>query len=273
MTIKLKFWGVRGSLPTPGKDYFKYGGNTSCVELSLDDKVLIFDMGSGIKYLGESLISRKIKNFDIFLSHFHYDHTCGLPFFSPAYDESIKFTIRSSLLNSRGNTFNTLMNQMSKPSFPISINEFKANIKFLDFILCKEFFINKNILIQTMPLNHPDGATGYRVNYNNKSICYITDHEHIVGKENKELISFITGSDILIYDSTYTDEEFDRFIGWGHSTWQEGARIASKANVKKYIIYHHNPDSNDRKMNFIHNQIKNYNLDIEIAKEGMQIIL
>ena len=273
MSIKIKFWGVRGSIPTPGIEFCEYGGNTSCVELILDDALIIFDMGSGLKYLGESLIKRKVKTFDIFLSHFHYDHTCGLPFFAPAYDKISKFNIRSSLLNSRGGTFDTLMKQMSKPSFPITINDFLAKIKFIDFELGKDFSLKNNILVKTFSLNHPDGATGYRINYDNKSVCYITDHEHVIGENNKKLVSFIEGSDILIYDSTFADEEFKSFIGWGHSTWQEGIRLAKKANIKKHIIYHHNPDNNDKKMNSIYNKIKNSNLDIEIAKEGMQITL
>ena len=118
-------------------------------------------------------------------------------------------------------------------------------------------------------MNHPDGAVGYRVENNNKSICYITDHEHKINIKNEELINFVNNSDILIYDSTYKDEEFAKYIGWGHSTWQEGARISKNANVKKFFIFHHNPDNKDNDMKIIEDESKLFDDNIVVAKEGM----
>ena len=131
--MKIKFWGVRGSIPTPGKKFTKYGGNTSCIEVNVDNQTIIFDMGSGLVNLGNYLMKNNIKNFDILVSHFHYDHTCGLPFFSPAFDPTVSFSISSSLLDTRGKTYEVLNGQMRKPSFPISIDDLNAKIKYRAF--------------------------------------------------------------------------------------------------------------------------------------------
>tara|TARA_A100001015_G_C14844746_1_gene653974 strand:- start:165 stop:980 length:816 start_codon:yes stop_codon:yes gene_type:complete len=267
--MKINFWGVRGSLPTPGANYNKYGGNTSCVELQVNGKTIIFDMGSGIKYLGNYLTKNSIKNFTILISHFHYDHTCGLPFFGPAYDPNTKFTVYSGILPTRHNTLNVLDSQISSPSFPITINDFNAKIKYKDFKVGKEFLLDKDVSINTICLNHPDGAVGYRVEHKGKSVCYITDHEHQVGVENQKLINFVKNSDALIYDSTYDDKHFTKYIGWGHSTWQEGGRLAEKASVKKFFIFHHNPDNDDKKMSEIEVLSSQTNKNFFVAKEGM----
>ena len=265
----VNFWGVRGSLPTPGSDFNKYGGNTSCVEVKVNGRTIIFDMGSGIKNLGNHLIKNNIKNFAIFISHFHYDHTCGLPFFAPAYDVNSKFKVYSGILPTRGKTLKVLNSQISSPSFPITVKDFSADIEYKDFEIGKTILLKDSINIKTMLLNHPDGAVGYRLDCEGKSVCYITDHEHSLGKENQELIDFVKNSNILIYDSTYDDNEFKNYIGWGHSTWQEGGRLAEKAGVKKFYIFHHNPDNCDAKMSEIESISKKKNKNFFVAKEGM----
>ncbi|MBJ57511.1 MAG: MBL fold metallo-hydrolase [Rickettsiales bacterium] len=268
--MELVFWGVRGSIPTPGMEFSRYGGNTSCVELRIDDTVIIFDMGSGIKKLGDSLVKRNIKNFDILVSHFHYDHTCGLPFFKPAYDPTFSFSIRSGKMESRKDVLGVLNSQICSPSFPITVNNFNANVEYKNFDIGKPFYLkDKNIKIDTINLNHPDGAIGYRVCVGKKSVCYITDHEHTLGKENQSLIDFLKDSNVLIYDSTYKDEDFKNYIGWGHSTWQEGCRLAKLANIKKYFIYHHNPDNTDDEMEKIEKGSRMIDNNFFVAKEGM----
>ncbi len=266
--MKLIFWGVRGSLPTPGVNFNKYGGNTSCVELKVGENTIIFDMGSGIKNLGTNLIKNNVKNFAVFISHFHYDHTCGLPFFAPAYDPKTEFSVYSGILPTRKKTLQVLESQMSSPSFPISVKDFNADIKYKDFEIGKTFILKDKIKIKTLELNHPDGAVGYRVECEGKSVCYITDHEHEVGKANKELIDFVKNSNALIYDSTYDDDEFNDYIGWGHSTWQEGGRLAKKAGVEKFFIFHHSPDNDDNKMARLE-KISKKHKNFFVAKEGM----
>ena len=268
--MKLVFWGVRGSIPTPGLEFSKFGGNTSCVELIIEDKVIIFDMGSGLKKLGDSLVERNIKNFDILVSHFHFDHTCGLPFFKPAYDPKCSFSIMAGKMLTRQDVQGVLNAQITSPSFPITVSDFNANVKYVDFEIGEPIYLkDKKIKISTINLNHPDGAVGYRVQFEGKSICYITDHEHLLGKENGQLISFIRGANVLIYDSTYNDENFNNYIGWGHSTWQEGTRLAQLAGVDKYFIYHHNPDNTDSVMRKIEKESKEISDNFFVAKEGM----
>ena len=265
--MEVFFWGVRGSIPTPGKEFMVYGGNTSCIEIKVDDSIIIFDMGSGIKNLGDSLLKRKIYNFDIFVSHFHYDHTCGLPFFKPAYNPNAKFNIRSG----REDMIKVLDSQISSPSFPITLKEFKADIKYDNFSVGNEIILKNNIKISTTALNHPDGAVGYRVEYKDKVVSYITDHEHEVNVKNEELIKFVRNSDLLIYDSTYKDEEFENYIGWGHSTWQEGVRLKNYSETKQYAIFHHNPDNKDAVMNEIEHHANSIGNNIIVAKEGMSV--
>ena len=266
--MRIKFWGVRGSIPTPGKKFAKFGGNTSCVELHVDNKIIVFDMGSGLVNLGDHLLKKNIKKFDILLSHFHYDHTCGLPFFKPAFNKDFQFTIRSGIEKTRNKTLEVLKKQISSPSFPITVNEFSAKIKYCDFKIGKDFYINK-IRVKTVQLNHPNGAVGYRVEHNKKSICYITDHEHNIKKRNRNLLDFLKNADVLIYDSTYDDKHFKNYIGWGHSTWQEATRLAKECNIKKLFIYHHNPENDDNKMKFIESACKKIDNNFIVAKEGM----
>ena len=268
--MEIKFWGVRGSIPTPGDSFIKFGGNTSCVQLNVNDQTIIFDMGSGLMNLGNHLLKNNIKKFDILVSHFHYDHTCGLPFFSPAYSKDFEFSIRAGIEKTRGKTLEVLKKQISSPSFPITVEKFLAKIKFYDFEIGKDFYIN-NVRIRTISLNHPDGAVGYRVENNGKSICYITDHEHDIKNKNKTLLDFLRNADVLIYDSTYDDNNFKSFIGWGHSTWQEATRLAKECNIKKLFIFHHNPDNDDNKMEQIESICKKMDNNFIVAKEGMSI--
>ncbi len=265
--MEVFFWGVRGSIPTPGSAFSIYGGNTSCVEIRVQDNILIFDMGSGLKNLGDSLLKRKINNFDIFLSHFHYDHTCGLPFFKPAFSPNIKFNLRSG----RNDMVKVLESQISSPSFPITIKEFKANINYNYFNVGDDIVIKDKIKISTLPLNHPDGAVGYRIEHQDKIVSYITDHEHEENIKNEKLINFVSNSDLLIYDSTYRDEEFQNYKGWGHSTWQEGVRLSNYSKIKKYAIFHHNPDNKDNTMKEIEEEANLIGKNILVAKEGMSV--
>ncbi len=268
--MRIKFWGVRGSIPTPGNSFVKYGGNTSCIELNFEDQTIIFDMGSGLVNLGNYLLEKSIKQFDILVSHFHYDHTCGLPFFAPAYIKGFNFSIRAGNEKTRSNTLEVLKKQISSPSFPITVDKFLANIKYLDFEIEEDFFIGK-AQIKTVKLNHPNGATGYRVRFDNKSVCYITDHEHEINNQNQKLISFLKEADVLIYDSTYDDDSFENYIGWGHSTWQEAVRLAKECNIKNLFIFHHNPENDDEKMDEIQNKCSAINKNYLVAKEGMFI--
>jgi len=272
----VKFWGVRGTVPVPCKDTIKYGGNTSCVELMCGERQIIFDAGTGIFQLG-----KHTNNFytDILLSHTHLDHISGFPFFKPLHTPNSKVSIWAGHLKPESTAQKAMGHLMMSPVFPLALKDVQSRVIFNDF-MAGEMLVNKGfkedgITIDTLPLNHPDRATAYRVEYDGKSVCYVTDVEHEVGEIDHSLVKFIENCDLFIYDSTYDDDNFETYIGWGHSTWQQGARIADKANVKTFISFHHDPNANDKELDERNEKLKDFRKNGEsiLAKEGLEIKL
>ncbi len=250
--IKLTFWGVRGTFPVPGRDTVKYGGNTSCSSLEFPDgTILIFDAGTGIKELSNYLQSVKesFTKATIFISHPHWDHINGLPFFAPLYADGKEFEICGPP-NGNMSMRKLISGQMDGVYFPINIKKFTASVSFRD--LEEDVFTIKTIRMQTMLLNHPGRCLGYRLDYKETSICYITDNE-IYPESSRlyneryvhKLTDFISDADILITDCTYTDDEYEEKIGWGHSSVTQVVNLADRARVKKLYLFHHDPDQKD----------------------------
>ena len=274
MSFKIKFWGVRGSIACPSAKYIIYGGNTSCVEVSCGGHRLVFDCGTGIRNLGHYLIKKGADKIDVLLSHTHWDHINGFPFFSPAFREDFNFTIHSGhLLQGGMNIRDVMAGQMVHPLFPVPMDAMHANLIFRDFNAGEQFSLGEGIVIKTTPLNHPDGATGYRVEYNGKSFCYVTDTEHVPGKPDENVLALIDGADLVVYDSTYTDDELPSKVGWGHSTWQEGIRLCQQANAKRLAIFHHDPDHEDPFMERLEAEAYDAWSGAFVARENMRIIL
>jgi len=250
--IDMTFWGVRGTLPVSGGGSLKYGGNTSCVSLEFPkQQFFIFDGGSGIKGLGDWLMSQKrtrIKG-KIFVSHPHWDHINALPFFAPLYIQGNEFEVLGA--NQGDTTMRELISaQMDGVYFPITLTEFAARVYFHD--LEEEQFEVDGIEISTMLLSHPGKCLGYRVTYNGRSICYITDNELFLESSEyhsahyeKKLIAFCQGADALITDCTYTDEEYETKVGWGHSCMGKVVELANHAEVKTLYLFHHDPNQAD----------------------------
>ncbi len=179
------------------------------------------------------------------LTHSHWDHINGFPFFGPAFMANSEFTICAGHLSDVGGIENVLANQMANPTFPVPLAALQAQLHYEDFKAGANWTMDGGVVVKTAPLNHPNGSTAYRIEHGGKSICYVTDTEHIIGKPDETVLSLIEGADIVVYDCTYTDAEFKAKIGWGHSTWQEGVRLCKQAGVKQLAIFHHDPDHND----------------------------
>jgi phosphoribosyl 1,2-cyclic phosphodiesterase len=261
--IRLKLWGVRGSLPAPGVQT-KIFGNTSCIEMHCGEQLFIFDAGSGIRELGlELLKSMPIKG-RIFFTHYHWDHILGFPFFVPAYIPSNEFDIYGESKRRRSPK-QILSGQMSFPYFPVTLEAMRAKLKFHTIKVGSTIKFG-DVTIKTHRLNHPFDAMGYKVEYKDSSVAYITDYEHF-NHSDEPLIEFVRGVDAMIYDSAFNEAEYASKHGWGHSTWEQGVKLAQVANVKNLIISHHEPTHDDNHMQEVEKQAQEVYSNSIVARE------
>lgn len=267
----VRFWGVRGSIPTPGAATVRYGGNTSCLEVRCGDRLLIFDAGTGIRPLGAHVDRLGPVDADIYFTHTHVDHIQGLPFFSSAYKKGNRLRFWAGHLAPDYTLKQVLSEMMMEPLFPVPISIFGAEITFNDFRCGETLTPAKGVVLRTAPLNHPNRATAYRVEYAGKSICYVTDTEHKPGAPDATILSLIDGADLVIYDSTYTDEEFEKFKGWGHSTWQEGVRLCAQADAGRLVVFHHDPSHDDAFMDRVAAAAESARPGTVVAREGLTL--
>jgi phosphoribosyl 1,2-cyclic phosphodiesterase len=245
--MRIKFWGVRGSSATPERRNSRYGGNTPCVEIRLDNGTLIIlDCGSGARALGKSLE----REFDgraiwayMFFSHFHWDHVQGIPFFAPFYIEGNHFFLHSAT-QSAADVEGALADQLCDPYMPVDMSVMKSVRNYFDL---GETALNLNgAIVTSAPLNHPFGAVAYRIEADGGSFVYATDTEPGSPVHDKAIRDFAKGADVLAYDSQYTPEELrGPKKGWGHSSWSEGVKIARDSGVKKLLLFHHDPEHDD----------------------------
>lgn len=267
--FSVKFWGVRGSIATPGPAYQRYGGNTSCIEVHCGDQLIILDAGTGIRPLGKAMLAGEQRNAELLMTHTHFDHICGLPFFAPIYVKGFKIKIRAGHLLPSSNVRKVLCELMMAPLFPIPPSVFGAEVTYQDFSCGETLKLDGDVKVKTGSLNHPNGACGYRIEFDGRSVCYITDTEHKPGSIDQRVVDLVAGADIMIYDSTYTDDEYPRFAGWGHSTWQEALRVADAANVKTCVIFHHDPSHDDVFMDNVSANAQSVRPGTVVAREGM----
>jgi phosphoribosyl 1,2-cyclic phosphodiesterase len=274
MGYKVKFWGVRGSIACPSPDHMVYGGNTSCVEFALGDNVIILDAGTGIRALGQHLSRRGTPSAHLLLTHTHWDHINGFPFFAPAFNPAFKLTIMAGHLGGKpGGIRAVLANQMENPTFPVPLTAMQGVMSYRDFHAGETFVLCGEVVVKTAPLRHPNGATAYRIEHDGISVCLVTDTEHVPGQPDENILGLIEGADLVIYDSTYTDAEFPAKVGWGHSTWQEGVRLARAANVKKLAIFHHDPDHTDDFMEQVEDEARRMWPHTMVARDGMELTM
>lgn len=270
-SFSVRFWGVRGSLSVSSPTHVGVGGNTCCVEVRCGERILMFDAGTGAFPAGCALRNQGVSDLDMFFSHSHYDHIIGLPFFGPVHDPSTKIRMWAGHLAGIMSCEEMVSAFMKPPFFPVPPTCMSAAVDYRDFQPGDTLNIGDGIVIGTMMLNHPGGAVGYRVNYGNHAVCYITDTEHVGKKLDPALLAFISGADIVIYDATYTDAELPHFKGYGHSTWQHGGRLCAKANVGTYVIYHHRPEHDDKTLEQIEGDARKSFSGAVLAREGLRL--
>jgi phosphoribosyl 1,2-cyclic phosphodiesterase len=277
---RLSFWGVRGSTPTVDPATWRYGGNTPCLELIAPDGTqFILDCGTGLRALGSrwAALSAGERNSEthIFVTHYHWDHIQGIPFFSPLYCENNHFhfhSFRSKHLgrNSLKQVFET---QMAMPYFPVDMSAMTAKKHFAEVSGGESFSIGEN-KITARHLNHPQGCLGYRIETPGGTIVYATDNEPGDAKLDAELLELAAGADIFINDAQYTPEQLAATRrGWGHSSWREGVKVARDAGAKTLVLFHHDPDSTDRIVDGLLRQAREEFDSVFAASEGMVITL
>jgi len=249
----------------------RYGGNTSCVEVRLGDNLYIFDCGTGFRVLGQALrreFDGRPVSAHIFVSHFHWDHIQGIPFFGPLYDSrENRFQFHCS---SRTRSLKRVLEeQMAAPYFPVGLTEMQAQQSFYDL---EEGRIQLgDLTLQTLWLNHPQGCMGFRLETKEGVMVYATDNEPGDALFDKNVRKLAAGADVLIYDAQYLPAEYERRRGWGHSHWREAINVVTESGAKELVLFHHDPDHDDTCIDQVVKEARNYYPRIRAAAEGMQI--
>ncbi len=267
--MNITYYGTRGSIPVPGKDTVNYGGNTACIKVVVDNTLIILDAGSGLWKLGLELMQTEFAEgkgtAHLFFSHLHWDHINGFPFFKPAYIKN-NLLIFYSVENPLYNVEQALSDQQQHINFPVKIEEMASSRKF------KKMPVGGSIkcgpaVISNLKLRHPGAAFSYKIEADRKKLVYATDTEH-ADTLNERLVSFAYGADLLIYDTMFTPEEYKSRVGWGHSTYIEGIKLAKAARVKQLHLFHYNPEHTDHQIAGIEREAKKLFPGAYAAKEG-----
>jgi len=301
--LSVCFWGVRGSIPCPGRSTVEFGGNTSCLEIRAGEKLVIVDLGTGVKPLGDRIMQYDIndgrKDMDIFITHTHWDHIMGFPMFAPIFVPGINLRIRGPVSYNDDTLASIIGDQLSYRYWPVRQSELAAHVEYEEL---KETTLDlgSGLKVTTKYLNHPILCLGYRFEYQGKSIVTAFDHEpfrnlfptdpddpsyneeaamegeEAAKEENEKILRFFKGADILIHDAQYTIDEFKTHLGWGHSSYEYTIDTALKAGVKKLVFSHHDPSRTDEQLESLEKKYKSENSSSPLpekimAREGLTI--
>ena len=264
----ITIWGARGSVPVSGPDFVRYGGNTSCLEVRLGDRVAILDAGTGIVPLGQKLREEGCRRIDLILSHGHYDHVIGLPSFAPLHDLEAVITIwhASGLVEGGGRS---LLGQLLRPPFlPFSVSEVAARLLYRELPLAGEVRFGTDSVLQTELLNHPGGNLALGLKALGRRFVYAGDFEHDDADFDDALVRFLEGADLALLDCTDTASEYPSQRGFGHAHWEKSVEIAARGGVSRLVTFHHHPRRTDAELDVIGTTLSNVAAEAVIARQG-----
>jgi len=295
--LSVRFWGVRGSIPCPGPDTVIYGGNTTCLEIRADDRLLIADLGTGLRRLGDWLMVNDLKKYgkikaDIFVTHTHWDHILGFPMFTPVYIPGTELRITGPVSFENNTLKNIIETQLSYQYWPVTAGELAANIEYNQI---KETTLDMGggLSMTSKFLNHTILCLGYRFDYQGKSIALVFDHEPFrnlfsanpadenydegaakegeiaAAEENEKIRNFIKGADIVVHDTQYMENEYTTHTGWGHATFEHAINAVNGIGVKTLVFFHHDPSRTDSQLEQLEKKYTNNSvMKIIMAREG-----
>jgi phosphoribosyl 1,2-cyclic phosphodiesterase len=294
--LSVRFWGVRGSIPCPGPDTVIYGGNTTCLEIRADERLIIVDLGTGIRALGDWLMANDFKKYgkikaDIFITHTHFDHILGFPMFTPVYIRGTELRITGPVSFEDDTLEDVVETQFSYRYWPVRAEELSAHIEY-DQIKETTLDLGEGLTVTSKFLNHPVLCLGYRFDYKGKSIVTVFDHEPFYNlfkksdddsdeeavkegeaaavEENEKIVKFINGADILVHDAQYTEEDYLSHTGWGHASFLHAIQAKKLSNAKKLVFFHHDPAHTDEQLEALEKKYtQGTEKEIFMAKEGL----
>ena len=257
--MQIKCWGSRGSIPVSGKEYLKYGGDTTCIEIrAKSGEIIIVDAGTGIRRLGNQLVDEKRTTFHFLFTHAHWDHVMGFPYFKPLYSRRADFIMHKCPFESKF-VEKILTKVMAPPNFPVKYSDIKAQIQYQD--ACPLDFEIGSVRVIPIPLSHPNSGSGYKFIEDGKTFVFLTDNElgfvHPGGQTFEKYVEFSDAADLLVHDAEYTPQEYKIYIDWGHSVYTDTLKLALEAGVRKLGLFHLNQDRTDREMDQIVNDCRN----------------
>jgi len=301
--LSVRFWGVRGSIPCPGRATVEFGGNTSCLEIRADKRIMVVDLGTGVKPLGDWIMENEFRktpmDIDVFITHTHWDHIMGFPMFAPIFVSGTRLTIRGPVSYNDDTLASIIGDQLSYRYWPVRQSELAANIEYREL---KETTLDMGggLKVTTKYLNHPILCLGYRFEYQGKSIVTAYDHEPFrnlfptdpgdpdydeeaahegeaaAREENEKILRFFDGADIIVHDTQYTSGEFEKHLGWGHSSYEYAIDAACRAKAKKLVLFHHDPNRTDDQLAFLEEKYQKEirgtcGLELVMAREGLTV--